>query len=148
MKDRRTIFNILLYAQFCAIVLVFILVLIDPLGVYSSQFSNDFKIFANSHGNVYDPDYGNIANIALIISIVLYLVSIFGLLRRKKYSIYLFLVTSIFGILYTVFGFETVSYQDKYVSTVDTIISTIDGAIIVMATLFSNEVGFFSENER
>ena len=148
MMDRRTIFNILVYAQFVALVLLLILIFVDPFDVYSSQFADRFKILAKAYDNIYDPEYGKIYNLSSILAFILYIVSLIGLRTRNKYSIYLFSSIWMFGILFYLIGPETVTYDDKYVSALDTILVAIDGAILVMATLFSKEVGFLAENER
>lgn len=148
MRDRRTIFNILVYAQFFALVLLLILIFFDPLGVYSSQFSEQFRLLAQSYDNIYDPEYGNIASFISLFIGMLYILSLIGLIKRNKHAIYLFSSIWIFGILFYLIGPETVTYEDKYVSALDTILVAIDGAILVMATLFSKEVGFFGEKQQ
>lgn len=148
MMNRRTIFNILVYAQFVALILLLILIFVDPFDVYSSQFADKFKILAKSYDNIYDPEYGRIYNLSSILVFILYILSLIGLRTRNKYSIYLFSFIWMFGILFYLIGPETVTYDDKYVSALDTILVAIDGAILVMATLFAKEVGFLAENER
>ena len=146
MTNRPLIFNLLIYSQFVSLILMGAIIFIDPFGVYANEFSEQFKILANDSGNIYDPEYGYFADILMILFLLLYIISTIGMLIRKKYSIYLFVVIWIVGILFSLFSLETVTYDDKYVSAIDDILLLIDGSILTMATVFSKEIGFTIED--